>query len=213
MSHSVAQVPSTQTLPHYLVPFVGLAGLHLVHKPRLTAWALVLNKERTWFPPSQVDLGVPEGLEHRNPIGHHHGRKKKRQLCFQALLFPSVWLSKIPGDQFSESVSIWQKQAATAQCVQSSVAAELCLERSLLWHVQMIREHSNLRSTLNSPLKDWLITWEHSLADNANETRLTWASLHLALQSLKTLFGSRLSIFLFGLLLICFSWDLGKKPF
>lgn len=27
-----AQMPSTQTLPHSLVPFVGLAGLHLVHK-------------------------------------------------------------------------------------------------------------------------------------------------------------------------------------
>lgn len=39
-------------------------------------WVLVLNKENTLFPPSKA-LGVPEGLEHRKPIGHQHGRKKK----------------------------------------------------------------------------------------------------------------------------------------
>lgn len=64
-----------------------------------------------------------------------------------------------------------------------------------------------LRSTLNSPLEDWLVTCEHSLADNANRTRLTWASLHLALQSLKTLLGSRLSIMLFYLGFYLFALD------
>lgn len=113
--------------------FCGLGRLALGAQTQTHSMSLVLNKERTLFPPSPVDLGVPEGLEHRNPTEHHHGRKKKGQLCFQALLFPSVWLSKIPGDQFSESVSIWQKQAPTAQCVQRCpVAAQLCLERSLL---------------------------------------------------------------------------------